>query len=385
MKIISLNSSLPNYDNNLAQALQVIHETLSELGVEVVQINLALMSTSYYDGERSAALDNIVKSIDSANAIILGSSISNIGKGAAFEMFAEHLEHAAYKNCLSGKNCMLVLTHRGGGVRASLEGYSRALNFVGANDSVKIALRRDQLGRPPEGDVRAYLERQTEDFYRIAKANRKFYLPDESLGELREDSALSSGAQLRLLPEPEAGKRPENELLRKLGIDSIREEQERDINEITQFFAGKLSAQGQPSELSSTRKPSVLPRVMTEELDDDATAPPRLPTCRQLTQSLTHHFQPQMAAGVAETIQFNISGDEAFSGFITINNSECEFAEGESDSPDITILADSDIWKQVVKGKVTAQKAFMVGQLKVRGNFVLLSKFEQLFNTSSLR
>ena len=391
MKIISLNASLPNYDNGLAQALQVIHETLSELGVEVVQTNLALMPISYYDGQRSAVLDNIVKSIEGANAVIVGASVSPICKGAAFEIFAEHLDDAAYRNCLGGKNCMLVLAHKVGGVRPAIEGYSRVLNFAGANDAVRVALRADQLGWPPTEDVRTYLERQVEDFYRIVRANRKFYLPDEGMGEAPEKSSLSGDVQLRLLPglpENEAAEmnnKTESELLRKLGIENIKEEQERDISEITQFFASKLTTQGQPQERPLAKKPSALPSVMSEELDDSAAAAPRIPTCRQLTQSLTNYFQPQMAVGVTETIQFNISGDEGFSGFITISNGECEFAEGEAPHPDITILSDCDIWKQVVKGKVTAQKAFMVGQLKVRGNFVLLSKFEQLFNTSALR
>jgi len=399
---MSINASLPNNNSGLVQALQVIHETLSELGVEVVQTNLALMPISYYEGQRSAALDNIVKSIESANAVIIGTSVSLFGAGSAFAIFAEHLEDTAYRNCLSGKNCLLMMAYRSGSIRAAQESYARLLNGAGANDAVRIALRADMLGRPLAEDVRLYLERQTEDFYRISKANRKFYLPDERSVDLpvfaarpsaiREEAANSP--QLRLVPEmpPEVlpemlneGAAPSHELLRKLGIDYMGEEQERDISEITQFFANKLTTQGQPTAPEKPRPK--MPRVLSEELDEAAAAapPPRLPTCRQLTQSLTHHFQPHMAAGITETIQFNISGDEGFLGYIQINNSECEFAEGEARQPDITILADSDTWKQVIKGKVTAQKAFMVGQLKVRGNFVLLSKFEQLFNTSSPR
>ena len=388
MKIISLNASLPSHDNGLAQALQIIHDTLSELGVEVVQMNLALMTVEYYDGQRSAALDNIAKSIESSNAVIVGASISRFGNGAAFQVFAEHLNHAAYRNCLSGKNCMLVTAYNSGGAREALEQYSRLLNIAGANDAVKVALRSAQLSPPITEDIGSYLERQAEEFYRTARANRKFYLPEESF----EEHTGPNGSHLKLvsglseIATTDIATKPENELLRKLGIENFKEEQERDISEITQFFASKLNtSQIQPPERQVTRKPGTLPSVIGEELDDLTSAAPRLPTCRQLTQSLTNHFQPQMAAGISETVQFNISGDESFAGFITINNSECEFTDGEAIQPDITILADSEIWKQVIKGKVTAQKAFMVGQLKVRGNFVLLSKFEQLFNTSALR
>ncbi|MDR2167058.1 MAG: SCP2 sterol-binding domain-containing protein [Clostridiales bacterium] len=47
------------------------------------------------------------------------------------------------------------------------------------------------------------------------------------------------------------------------------------------------------------------------------------------------------------------------------------------------VTADSRAWNDVLSKKVTAQKAFMMGQLKVRGNFVLLTKFDQMFNTIS--
>ncbi|MCL2617978.1 MAG: SCP2 sterol-binding domain-containing protein [Defluviitaleaceae bacterium] len=391
MKILSLNTGLPGYDHGLDLVLKIIHETLSELGVDVVQMNLALMTIPYYDGQRCAVIDNIVKTAESASAVIIGAAVSPYGKGAALEVFAEHLEHPAYAGCISGKNCMPVLTHKGAGIRAALEGYSRMLHRAGANDAVRVTLR-GQTGVPPGDEARAYLERQAEEFYRMARANRKFFLPEEYADEAGAYAHAGDAPRLRLLPAAEEvpPARPEDELLKKLGISSVKEEQERDISEITQFFANKLgTAQTPPQVPAPVQTAEVRPRkqnLFAEELQDTAAAaPPRLPTCRQLTQSLVHHFQPQMSAGVAETIQFNISGEEGFSGHIAINGGECAYLEGEAAQPDITILADSEVWKQVVKGKVTAQKAFMVGQLKVRGNFVLLSKFEQLFNTGAQR
>ena len=98
-----------------------------------------------------------------------------------------------------------------------------------------------------------------------------------------------------------------------------------------------------------------------------------------LLAGLLHYFQPQLSNGLNAVIQLNITGDETFDGHLTIVSTECAYTEGNALTPDITIIADSSVWLEVLKNKYTAQKAFMIGGLKVRGNFVLLTKFDTLF------
>ncbi len=100
---------------------------------------------------------------------------------------------------------------------------------------------------------------------------------------------------------------------------------------------------------------------------------------KQKTQSLYHYFQPQIASGIDITMQVSISGKENFNGFFVIKNGECSYTEGIYPSADVTIISDSAVWEEVISGKCTLQKAFMLGRLKVKGNFVIISKFEQFF------
>ena len=100
---------------------------------------------------------------------------------------------------------------------------------------------------------------------------------------------------------------------------------------------------------------------------------------KQKTQSLYHYFQPQLASGIDITMQVSISGKENFNGFFVIKNGECSYTEGIYPSADVTIISDSAVWEEVISGKCTLQKAFMLGRLKVKGNFVIISKFEQFF------
>ena len=106
---------------------------------------------------------------------------------------------------------------------------------------------------------------------------------------------------------------------------------------------------------------------------------PSINSLKQRTQSLYHYFQPQLATGINVVIQLNISGKEIFNGFLTIINGECTYTDGFSPSADVTIISDSIVWQEVLEGRCTLQKAFMLGRLKVKGNFVIISKFEQFF------
>ncbi len=113
-------------------------------------------------------------------------------------------------------------------------------------------------------------------------------------------------------------------------------------------------------------------------------APVHLPlTIKQQTRALEKKFQPQHSNGLVTEIQIKVSGEETFDASIQINGTECRFHDGASSSADVTIIATTDVWKDVLSGFVSTQKAFMTGQLKVRGNFVLLPRFDQLFKFSN--
>ncbi len=100
---------------------------------------------------------------------------------------------------------------------------------------------------------------------------------------------------------------------------------------------------------------------------------------KQMTLNLDKNFLPQQSNGLVTEIQFKISGIENFDCFVQINGTDCRCHDGVSPSADLTIIATDDVWIEVLQGRITTQKAFMTGQLKVRGNFVLLPRFDSLF------
>lgn len=102
-------------------------------------------------------------------------------------------------------------------------------------------------------------------------------------------------------------------------------------------------------------------------------------TVEQMTRNLTHYFQAQLANDMNSTYQINVTGKEEFSGFLEINKKNCEYIDGVTEKADVIVNVDSETWRSVLKGIITAQKAFMTGKIKVKGDFGLLSKFDKLF------
>ena len=77
-------------------------------------------------------------------------------------------------------------------------------------------------------------------------------------------------------------------------------------------------------------------------------------------------------------IQYLIT-DMNENGAIVIKDGDCSYIEGIVESSTIEIAMTSDILTQVLTKQITYQKAFMIGKLKVRGNFAMLSKLDQVF------
>ncbi len=153
-----------------------------------------------------------------------------------------------------------------------------------------------------------------------------------------------------------------------------QQKRQNDIKEMAKYFQGKYSPSS--NNKNNERVPVINEPLVEQPIENIV---PRDKTTKQLTKSLIHYYQPTLGNGLVAEIQLNITGKESFDGFLRINNNQCDYFDGWSNSPDVTIVSSDLTWKKVLEGELSSQRAFMTGQLKVRGNFVILSKFDQLF------
>jgi len=412
--------------------------------MELDEMNLGFTQVPYFDGMRAQAMDDMVTRIRASSGVIFACTAQLFAPSAMLQTFLEFLECGDYRDVLFEKHCLLAMVSKSGGERSALEYLARTICYLGGFESGRIGLQEiharniQDEADAPAGSVREIIERESEDFYRAIRQNRRYIMPMDGVPAtapailapaplpvpvyadanpivqpfqppilppvqqqpLQQSPLPQQPVYQEAPPAPAAFAHtpapppapPTNDVASKLNLEAFTERQEQDIKELTALFSQKYV---QPSE-SQYAGPSLsqyqpVPQQHQSPLPQagfqlppsgyhQATPPqPKVKTVKQITQSLPHYYQPQMAAGMTAVIQLSITGAEAFDGYLTIVDSECDYTDGIAENPEITIIADSGTWSDVLKGKHTAQKAFMIGGLKVRGNFVLLTKFDTLF------
>jgi len=81
--------------------------------------------------------------------------------------------------------------------------------------------------------------------------------------------------------------------------------------------------------------------------------------------ALKSAFQPDKAANVNRTIQFDFTGSEASTWTLTVQNGTMDYREGAAENPNATVTVDSTEWLKVLRGESNPVSAFMGGKIKV--------------------
>ncbi len=372
MKVTALYGAMPGYDYGLSAVLKSIYATLSELGVTVSEINLAYSQIPFCDGIESQVVTDCMEQIKSSDCVIFATTSIGFSINAIMKSFMEHFQIPMYANSIAEKHCFIVTVAENYSDREVSDYLSRFIGILGGHEVSRVSLGgkyQKMIGKSNE--LQEIIEKNSEDFYRICKQNRKYIASSESLfSSAPIPMDLHTADLSTIIPKEAPSKIPKTELYQKINFDTFNEYQQKDIEEITNLFSKKLNTDSQiKTDLDipfTYKKPT--PKVVHHAK-----------TCKQMTHSLPHYYQPHLAGNFEATIQLIISGSETFDCYLTLGNNECRVEEGTIETPDITILTTAEIWVDILKGKYTAQKAFMIGQLKVRGNFVLLTKLDQLF------
>jgi hypothetical protein len=94
-------------------------------------------------------------------------------------------------------------------------------------------------------------------------------------------------------------------------------------------------------------------------------------------------FNPGLAGRLKTTIQFNFSGENQGSCFLSIADGTINGRQGSVKQPDLTVNTPFEVWMDILTDKADGQQMFLDQKYTVEGDLALLMQMEQLFGNSS--
>ncbi|MFV0519907.1 MAG: SCP2 sterol-binding domain-containing protein [Lachnospirales bacterium] len=418
MRISLINGSLPNYDFGLGLVNQVIVETLTELGEQVEIINLYEHNITFLQNDiPTNDVVNILNKIQSSDGVVFSFNTNLFAPCGIMQLFLDYLSLPMCNNILKDKNCYILSLSNQGGDKYSLDTLNQVVSQLGGFPSISSALTKDIAQNIIlVNEYKMLLEKQVEDFYRFVRQSRRFFVPKNTLNQnqqsfipyTQQPVASNTYVNQPVQNNVEVNNAPQNFVETPL----VQKNEPPISNKIMQNMANSYAqnqrvAENNVNDLSTLNKFVNEPELQRqqnlqfsqEQLNDgyvnavradgyfnqdlnvmqNTPVVARSKTAEQMTKSLEHYFQGHLANSVTMNLFIKISGEENFEGTLRIKDNDCSYVAGQNTTADVTVMADTKVWFDILKGKVSMQKSFMTGQIKVRGNFVLLSKFDSLF------
>jgi putative sterol carrier protein len=99
----------------------------------------------------------------------------------------------------------------------------------------------------------------------------------------------------------------------------------------------------------------------------------------EYVKTLKKKFTP--VAGVSARYKISFSDNAKLKPVvIDVDGSKCDCRVGDEDGCDVMLGADQRTFEDILDGRMTFQRAFMAGSIKLKGDFKLLRSLDQLFD-----
>jgi len=348
MRVVVLQSG--KEDQVLKELLKAVGEILEELQVEVKHIQLNRIP--YYEGYDTEQIKEVLGQIDQSVGVVVASRVELLSVSGSLCTFFEYCSNHK-GNKLFQKPLFALTSSEWRGEREAAEYILHAWDILGGTEFGKLGIYTPSYSSDKEA-ILSNVERMTEDFYRMIKQERIPMKSSDNLGFSKQQSGPINDFEQKLNIENEKYSDSRNDTK-----SDVKSTQEKDIEDLANLFKKQL--------------------VQVKDDEQGIIPEPQLKTTRHMLSSLPHYFQGQYDGDFESTIQYHVTSDEPYSGYVVIKNGDCEFKEGVWPGAEVELTAQEEVLTEILTKKITAQKAFMLGQLKVRGNFMLLSKIDQMF------
>lgn len=306
--------------------LSKIESVLEELRVNVSRYNLYEMKSS---------ITTLPQTLKEADGIILAASVEWRGIGGYMQEFLDACWLYGDKEKISRIYMAPVIVATTYGEKEALTDIKNAWELLGGMPCSGIcAYVQEAVDFEMNKEYAQIIEKKAENLYRTISQKRKPF-PSSSYA-IRQNLIKDT---LDLTPQ-------ETEQLSKYASnDTYVKKQKEDIEELTSMFKGMLSNNN-------------------VEFEDD------------YIKSFTTYFTPQ--DGFSATYAFIIE-DKKTTLFINVNGKDIECKYEKNMDVDVLAKLSGEALQNILKGRLTFQRAFMTGEMTAKGNFKTLRALDVLF------
>lgn len=369
----------------LERSLEIITHVLDDLEVEIRRVDLHKLP--FYEGKRTRQMDSVMNAIGSCQGVIAVGMVPMLGMNGAMQNFFDNATQ--YEMSYFNKPMLAVTCSEWLGEQEAAQLMLKCWGILGGVEGGNIYMNKTL----PSEAIMERLEKEVENFYRLMKQDRP-----------------NIGSSQRVLYY--------NIKQGQMGIGQVRGEKKPEIKNFADIvkedsFAGRMSYHSdKTAQVSkpSFNKPMVNEEVAPHRIDLSTkeqtikeiaqliekethgdnfrsmqsgvySRPPQILTTHissRRLQQIPHYFVAQYDKEINMVLKYHVT-DIDEKGYILINSGDCTFEEEIDKTPTVEMSLSEDVLKDILSKKITYQKAFMLGKLKVKGNFSVLPKLDQMF------
>lgn len=314
-------------DDPTLYVLGVMQQVLEELNVKVEMFHLH---------ELRSGITSLPQTLKTADGIILATTVEWYGIGGYMQYFLDSCWLYGDKEKISSLYMCPVVMSTTYGEREGKLDLAVAWEILGGRPCSGICgYVKDMPPFESNKEYRYIIEKKTENLYRSIQ--QKVINFPTSNQEVSKNIAIQKNTDLT--PQ-------ETEQLSKYASDeSYVQKQKEDIQELASYFKEMLGSENGAGN-------------------------------NEYVEEFKSHFKPQARSRAA--YKFTIEGKKK-PLIIQVDNGDLQVDYGKEESADVEIQVGADIMNEIVSGRMTFQRAFMAGNMKMKGDFKLLRLLDQIF------
>lgn len=317
-------------DDPTLYVINKMQEVLEELNVTVERYNLH---------EQKNMITTLPHTLKEADGVVLATTVEWYGIGGYMQQFLDACWLYGDKEKISKLYMCPVVMSTTHGEREGKLNLATAWEILGGLpcsgicgyivDTVTLEMNEDYI---------KLIEKKAENLYRTVHQK----LPNFPTSNQAIKQKVAITKNLDLTPQ-------ESEQLSQYAADDrYVKRQKEDIQELASMFKGMME---------------------TREADDNG----------EFIAELESHFQPQ--AGFQANYKFVIEGKKK-ALIIQVSGGELKCFYGAAEKADVELQLTKETMQDILSSRMTFQRAFMSGEMKMKGDFKVLRALDQIFTFS---